>query len=256
MTNKIAASLKPEIINSAAPGILTAQDIDFFHAYGYVVFNCRTIDTKRINKAVKLAWQELPSHFRSNDPSTWTGRVRDSRGYMTIDERCGRVKLRGVLRRHHLLLNLLPRNVDIYSAAEQLLGRGRIRDPQTVRGIYITFQVMSRKLRPVHGHLDAHPFSLGVVCYLDDVLPDGGGFTVWPESHRVVDPQLGNAPAYTDDTIRYRHERVLNHLPSLEITGRAGTVVFYHPYLLHAPGRNYRRQVRQALLCDSRDIAL
>ena len=55
-----------------------------------------------------------------------------------------------------------------------------------VRGIYCTLPYGDRPEDNLSGvSVDAHPFHLGAVGYIDDVPPEGGGFTVWPRSHKT-----------------------------------------------------------------------
>ena len=107
------------------------------------------------------------------------------------------------------------------------------------------------------GHLDTHPFQVGAVLYLDEVMPGGGGFHVWPGSHLAI--ALAH-PSYhaddpTADCVRIVH-RIQQEMGPVEITGPAGALILWHQRLVHAAGLNRSRRVRQAMLCDFSRVTL
>ena len=134
--------------------------------------------------------------------------------------------------------------------AEQLLGVGKLRAPHITRGIYTTLPRSDEDFEPDHLHVDQHPFHLGVVGYLGDVVPNGGGFRVWPSSHQwfyyVFESQYKSERNEAYDRVRSLFESQ----PSLECTGGTGDIVFWHHRLAHMAGRNYSRHLRQAVLYD------
>ena len=140
--------------------------------------------------------------------------------------------------------------------AEQLLGEGNLVQPDRVRGIYCTLPYGDVPKKSIGCHVDAHPFHLGAVGYIDDVPPEGGGFTVWPGSHQVFYydyySQYKNEPTPQYDVDRERISRG----PGIECYGNAGDVVFWHHRIGHAAGHNYSQQIRQAVLYDFRKTEL
>ena len=105
------------------------------------------------------------------------------------------------LRAEKTMLDLVPRR--LMGVAEQLLGAGTLVEPdespapddapkksdngvgigQHVRGVINVMPELPDAPRVAAAgrcHTDGHPFSLGVVAYLSDVLPGGGSFSVWP----------------------------------------------------------------------------
>ena len=81
---------------------------------------------------------------------------------------------------------------------------------------------------------------MGVFLYAGDVAPGGGGFTVWEESHRrlwLANPECtgsghynaegGQAQRHGRDYHRVR-ELLLAGDSAVELTGPAGTLVFWH----------------------------
>jgi hypothetical protein len=70
------------------------------------------------------------------------------------------------------------------------------------------------------------PWTIVVVVLLDRVYPRGGGFTVWPGSHRLVADWFADNPA---ETINPLPEELAERVgPGFEVAGTAGMAVFTH----------------------------
>ena len=155
------------------------------------------------------------------------------------------------------MVDLLPKNPSVWRMAEQLLGQGTLVEPDRVRGIYCTLPYGEVPKKPSTGcHVDAHPFHLGVVGYIDDVLPEGGSFMVWPGSHHTFyydfHSQYKNEP-----TEQYEvHRQEFNQLPGTDCPGQAGDIIFWHHRIGHTASHNYSSQIRQAILYDFRKTDL
>ena len=108
------------------------------------------------------------------------------------------------------------------------------------RGIYATLpQPRNTPPTPVSGgHLDGHPFQLGVEAYIDDVEEGGGSLHLWPQSHRrvfahfkrqhsndPVDVTPGGANGVQPNALV---ARIAEDTAPVETCGPAGTVVFWH----------------------------
>ena len=123
---------------------------------------------------------------------------------------------------------------------------------------------------PRGGHFD-HKYSsysgesvpdcLKVSVYIDDVPAGGGGFVVWPGSHRrnwaacCTDARAGlHRPVRTapnGDAIDDHALAIMADTAPVETHGPAGTVVFWHYLLLHGAGINRRPEcIRQAVIYD------
>lgn len=90
------------------------------------------------------------------------------------------------------------------------------------------------------------PFTLGVAVYFDSVEPRGGGFTVWPGSHRATEEYF---QTHTYAEYAANGGNVLEGIdlgPAMEITGEAGTLVLWHHNLVHGPAPNHSERVRMA----------
>ena len=112
-----------------------------------------------------------------------------------------------------------------------------------------------RRARPTS--IDAHAFHLGVVGYVDDVPPDGGGFTIWPGSHKHFYPTFKTAYTFNplDEEKEYWDTDAwpsVAEIDPVHTYGSAGDVVLWHHRMGHGAGHNRSRQVRQAVLYDFR----
>jgi hypothetical protein len=92
------------------------------------------------------------------------------------------------------------------------------------------------------------PYRLASLLYLSDVAPRGGGTVVWPGSHRQIERLARSEPE------RYALMATLNENLTavdlgepLELTPKAGDILFYHYLLAHAGSKNTTDQPRVAL---------
>ena len=145
---------------------------------------------------------------------------------------------------------MLVAHPPIWEIVEQMLGEGDVVKPDRVRGIYCRLPEGNAPRRPHGCHIDAHAFHLGVVGYIDDVEPNGGGFSVWPRSHRVF--YFSNqARNLRDNSEQYtKNLAYFQHRAPVDCHGRAGDVVFWHHRLAHSVGSNRSRGIRKAVLGD------
>ena len=72
-------------------------------------------------------------------------------------------------------------------------------------------------------------FQVGVVLYLSDVLPQAGGFTVWPGSHHVMAKRHGSLGGGDRlPTFDLAVAGVQASTQPVELTGPTGTVDLSH----------------------------
>ena len=151
-------------------------------------------------------------------------------------------------------------NDAIFPLAEELVGEGVLDPPGDRVQIALKFpdeeQVLSGTALPDHGHIDGygpgfarngrvHGFTIGVAVYYEDVDPRSGGFTVWPGSHWKVAEYYSSHVLETPG--HAHHDSVPTDLGDAhEITGTAGTAIFWHNKLVHTGGVNRGRNVRLA----------
>ena len=227
---------------------LSDAEIQFFMDQGYLIKR-NVLDPDLMAEARASVWANAPVELERDNPDSWVGPFADTcddpdsvrRGYTWKYRQQGR---------EEWMLQLLAKNPSVWTMAEQLLGEGNLAEPERARGIYCIRPEGDAPERPLGLHVDAHPFHLGVVGYIDDVVPNGGGFAVWPESHRTF--YYDFKTQYTmDPTEQYQKDLwQLHEEPHLDCYGQAGDVIFWHHRLGHAAGHNRAQNIRQAVLFD------
>lgn len=213
-----------------------------------------------------------------DDPSTWVGPLTGDD--LSAEGKNARSAYRWNCRvpgDEEVLRDLLPRNPTVLAIVDQLLGQGRVADPQSerrgTRGVYCTLPMGNRPKAKNSCHIDDYVDSRGridCVAYIDDTVPGGGAFTVWPGSHHKCFRYLttradgakngypkGNAnwtggpdgrPTWAQG-MQEAWEWCENRITPVDCYGSAGTVIFYHNKLAHMAGQNYSDNIRQAVLC-------
>ncbi|MFB6136266.1 MAG: phytanoyl-CoA dioxygenase family protein [Halobacteriaceae archaeon] len=89
------------------------------------------------------------------------------------------------------------------------------------------------------------PFTIACAMYFDEVEPRGGGFTVWPGSHRKTERYFAEHPRRDYQ----ENPGVLEEMepgPGFEITGGPGTLVLWHHNIMHGAAPNHSERLRMA----------
>lgn len=89
------------------------------------------------------------------------------------------------------------------------------------------------------------PFTIACAVYFDEVVPRGGGFTVWPGSHRKTSAYFEDH-SYGDYIADSGVLEDLELGPATEITGSPGTLVLWHHNIAHGAAPNHTDRVRMA----------
>ncbi|MEM7342847.1 MAG: phytanoyl-CoA dioxygenase family protein [Chloroflexota bacterium] len=278
--------------NTDSATLLTDEQIAFFKDNGYLLLR-GVLDPALCAQARDRLWDSLPadSDIRRDDPTTHVGPF--SEHDTQIDAQHMRRDYRWQLRdigTEPLILNLVYSET-LTAMAEQLLGVGTLRRPivggvpmgshgfawpdgpvdpahdvEGIRGIYCTLPYGDRPQEADWLHTDGHPFHLGLVGLINDVPPNGGGFKVWPKSHKRLYPTfwmqydqaripfyehmpsykgLLNPPEYHAEI-----ERIQADTEPVDCWGSTGDVVLWHHRMAHMAGHNYSTVIRQAILGD------
>lgn len=229
--------------------MLTADQARFFARNGYVQVP-GVVDAETCRHLVDRTWQVLPSHWRRDDPGTWRGEVTDSCHTVHLD-RGGLLKFQlRELADDALVQQAFMGPSPVHDLARQLIGRPLHRYRK--RGLYAVAPAErpERLARAPAPHVEAHPAQIVMLCYLDDVAPNGGGLMVWPGSHRDLwqgfrsKLEYAAAPDLEARMSRWRG------LAPIELPGRRGDVILTHHRLLHSPSVNRSLRIRFAFLCD------
>jgi len=230
---------------------LSPEEINFFKEEGYLIKR-KVMDEKLMAQARDRLWENKPSELDRHKPETWVGPIekyREKEGVKGNDGGDFRWQYRSI-GDEDWIKRMLATDPTIWGMAEQILGEGNLQIPDRIRGIYCTLPEGDIPLRRHRCHTDAHAFHLGVVGYIDDVPPNGGGFIVWPKSHRTFyyayQTQHGNDHAVQYDECIDK----FNQLPYVDCCGEAGDIVFWHHRLAHTAGYNRSQVIRKAVLYD------
>jgi hypothetical protein len=220
----------------------------------------------------------LPERFSLVDPQSWTGRVQDCCNNLPLYQRNGllRYKDREGFRHiraidQHIYSN--PRLKKLFNAVT-----GRSMDRLHVRGLHPVLRMprwvsideafgnrLSSRAHalqrpwlkipcppqlPIPGHLDVHPVDVHMMIYLDHVRPRGGGLTVWPRSHRLLQHCFSSLYEFFPTAAYKRSVNFLQRFRPLEIIGHRGDLIILHNRLLHSNSRNHDVRIRHAVLLD------
>jgi hypothetical protein len=149
-------------------------------------------------------------------------------------------------------------NERVYEYAEALVGEGQLAPPTADTRITIRFpneegltDPDAEQPRDLGTHIDginvdSRLVTIGAAIYVDRVQPRGGGFTVWPGSHRLAgkyfeDHDVESAgeglPEWTGDG--WDEDGALrDQFDPIEVSGGAGTVTMWHGHMEHSGGVN------------------
>ena len=228
---------------------LTRSERRQFVEKGYLVRQV-AMDRDRVRDAIDLTWAQIDPRWKRDEPDTWRGVIEDSCHVKSVQERRGRLKFRECVKRTPWLVDMIYGNQHVRSVIHDLLGpKGGPR--KFIRGLYPNFPSEGARIPP--GGMDGHPFQVGVIMYLSDVVPGGGGFTLWAGSHRIMHYAFGGHASWDlvdHDARRPLQKRASRECENVEISGPVGTTIFWHHRLLHTPSVNSTRQVRHALVAD------
>ena len=208
--------------------LLTSDELRLFKRYGYLIKR-GVMDPGLMARARECLWDDPPPSLKRDNPRTWVGPL--PAGDLSNDPDSIRGHFHWKYRRvgaEPWIVRMLATDPAIFAMAEQMLGAGELQPPERIRGIYSILPFGDRPRPPVGCHCDGHPFHLGVVGYIDDVAAGGGGFCVWPGSHRAFYHTFRTG--YLRDTTEGQDavmERV-NRAPPVDCHGEAGDVVFWH----------------------------
>jgi len=235
---------------------LSKEEILFFKTNGYLIKR-DVLDPELMARARDKLWEGAPSGMKRDEPSTWIGPFKEEQ----VSEETSNVR-KGFGWNYRepggldWMIRLLATDPSVWHMVEQMLGEGQLQTPDRIRGIYCAMPRDDTSPKPYGCHVDAHPFHLGVVGYIDYVAPDGGGFNVWPGSHKKF--YYDNHSQYANEpTEEYAKDRdIVNKLPRVDCHGGPGDIVFWHHRIGHSQGINLTRQIRKAVLYDFRKLDL
>lgn len=215
---------------------LTKADKDYFKEQGYVVIR-DALHPQVIDAALEVIWNNVEAD--RNVPDSWI-----DKGYQAFD-------IGGT--------DALKRTIytePVFAMAEEMVGKGTLNTDGGVTP-HLNFPAPNSEWHPPTGHLDGYytpsngvpkggvsVFTLGVTIYLGRVESKGGGFMVWPKSHKIfaeyfrhhdIDSLEGGVAPFDLGV-------------GVEVTGGPGDICFWHNQLSHTASTNISRDVRIALI--------
>lgn len=218
---------------------LSEADKTFFKENGYLIKH-DLLTEKQHQDALNVVWKNLDCE--REDPKSW----------INAGPNHPRIGAEPAIR---ATLYETP----VFPMAEELVGHGKLNDG-TNPGPHFRYPTGETDWEmPKHGHLDGYytptngvpegtvgRFQVGASFYLNNVVHQGGAFTIWPgthiqaaeyfKKHSLLTFKGGNANETFD-------------MPDpVEVTGGPGTVCFWHGQLMHTGAKNCADEIRMALI--------
>ena len=207
------------------------------------------LDPAWANWAIDLTWSQIDSHFDRDDPATWIGEIEDDCRSASLTKRRGRLKFKNNVFRNPELMRMMYGEGPVMAAVRDLIG-DNIVGRHATRGLYPIFPTPTSS-ETIMGGMDAHPFQVNAILYLDDVAEDGGAFSVWVGSHYIMAQAFAGRASYQLlDNVEVLREEAERTCPRITLPGPRGTLVLWHHRLLHTPTTNRSPKIRYALLAD------
>ena len=249
---------------------LSAEEIDHFKTNGFIVKK-GLIDPSELERVADSVWAaaaELGFPFDRNDPATYTlpkdhNLFPETEAKHTYHDGAGIPnyfggKTSGWTWRHYTpctedwFLERTAKHSNVQAVVRQLIG-DNVRPTKRCRGLYVVLPQERDDSAKVGltGHTDGIASQLNCMIYAADCPPNGGGFTLWPGSHRRC---------YYHMETEYNMEAKAGYsellaeiqatITPVEIAAEAGDCCFWHPRSVHSAGTNTSSQVRIVVPCD------
>jgi hypothetical protein len=283
-----AANLLPKRIHTEADDVdgstelgLTAAEISFFKEHGFLAKR-QLIPAEGLAVGLAAFWAaaaKIAPQLRRDDPCSWvdagdrwqssTPEADGGRGPHRLDSN-SKWRFHGLgtglnaagPRCPLTCQSVVEKFLDSTSRHPRMLAQvwaftgNEVMIPRRNRGIYAIFPRNPQHTTPGFGpHLDSHTFQICGMLYLDDVLPNAGGTTYWSGSHKLLYPAFEQEYNFLpSDSYGEAHQRARESCVPVEVTGRAGDVVFTHHRTLHSGGANLGSKIRMAVPCDFQKV--
>lgn len=223
------------------PQVLTLDEVERFITDGYLVVR-GLIPEERVKAIVPMIWSALDAV--AHDP----GKRNPDGGHLLKESPHGGPVQGLVSPRYRTVIE------DLCGAGrcqlwEDGLGYMPIRFPDPRRGA-LAWQPTDMHVDGMHfhHHVNSAEQGLVVVELFSDIDPQGGGTAIRVGSHKQVARILQRAePAgLTCMEIGAKARQETGEGPVIELTGKAGDVLFMHPHTLHGSSLNLSERARLA----------
>ncbi|MBS14759.1 MAG: hypothetical protein CME19_24635 [Gemmatimonadetes bacterium] len=249
---------------------LSRGEIEHFKTNGFIVKK-GLLDSSELGRIVECAWEaaeDLGFPFDRNDPSTYTlpkdhGLFPDTEPKHIYNDGAGIANYFGGSNsgwtwRHYVpctedwLLERTARHPNMQSVVSQFLG-DNVRPSKRCRGLYLLLPKPGDgdSVGKLSGHTDGTASQLNCMIYAADCPPSGGGFTLWPGSHRRCYYHMKTEYNW-EPKVGYKEmlSEIQASVTPVEISGEAGDCCFWHPRSLHSAGVNTSSHLRVVVPCD------
>ena len=272
---KLSTVLNVQELNGPAQSkSLSKAEVAAFQENGFLVKRALIDDRQLTVQALELAWNHLLQNvpmdsaagtaLAEDDPSSWLspswakmppppqdgfyeGRQRIVYSGLTV-------KLHDI-GDHRVFLDALPNHPRVRKIARHLLGED-LRPSARTRGVYAIFphkdahqkQISADSLGP---HSDRVCQQLNVCTYLSEVPPRGGGFTLYPGSHKIMANAHKSESNWSPKPhFREQLTQVAAEITPVEIAASPGDVIFWHGRMVHSSGIHHGTNIRWAVFGD------
>lgn len=228
---------------------LRDEEIAFFKENGFLVKRRFFDDDETFAKIIDCIWENVPETIcKRDDPTTWPG-VPHGRWTDEDEERAGkfmpgswRMRSRNGIGTEPLFLEKLANNPRMRQMVALFIGEP-VKPLKRVRGVYVVFPKPPGTTGKLSPHADYTAAQLSAMIVVHDIPPKGGGFTIWPGSHRMLHPHwdstLGSyISSDRADGYNKARDQALKDITPIELSGKPGDVIYWHPRLLHSGGIN------------------
>lgn len=241
----------------------TPDDIRHFKQHGFFVKRGLLAD-EPLADIRRYMWARVPRQLMTeSNPDSWLARphrkwnAEDGLRVGVLSRGSWKMRSR-TIGTEQFMVDATARHPRMVAIAGQMIGTP-LKETQRVRGVYCILPHPPHVTGTLGPHTDDQAAQLGAMVLIDDVPPRCGGFTLWPGSHlifrRFWSANVGGR-IVDQDAYEAAVAAVLTDVQPVEITGKAGDVVFWHGRMMHSAGINHsavegnRPVARLVVPCD------
>ena len=244
---------------------LSEAEISFFKENGFLIKRNFLDEQETFDRIVNYVWENIPRDIvKKDDVQTWfdapngqwTERDAETKGL--FERGSWKMRSRNGIGTEPLFLDKIGNHPRMRQLVSLFIGEP-LKRLERVRGVYALFPIPPDAEGRLSPHADHTASTISAMVIVDEIPPQCGGFTVWPGSHLIVHAHTDTihgpiGPKYAEAYAQDRDE-ILRKVTPLELSGKAGDVIFWHPQLMHSGGINRSAErehpvVRLIVPCD------
>ena len=230
---------------------LSRQEIAYFKSQGFIIKRGLIDEREGFDRLVDYYWEHVPTYFMDRDDTTTWFMPSDKKLTVEDSRSLGRISAAGLkfqsparFGTESFVLALSANHPKVQRVVEQFIG-SPVRPAKRVRGLYGVFPTPTGSPIKLSPHADIIPSDICAMVIVTETPPRCGGFCVWPGSHAILYPFWDTKHSTRISTqerleaFLCARDRIVNTIDPAECIGSPGDVVFWHPRILHSPGKNY-----------------